>query len=285
MKKKLISIFLILSLFISLTSINVSAKTMDRYDIDFSKSEEGIVSVQINSDSLIKTKLIIQNDNLKYIYNLTTSKKNESFPLNLGDGTYAVTIYENTYGTKYTDAYSESCLVTIKDGNSVFLTSTQQVNWKEDDESILIANDLVNKALEAKKTKTNNKDVTLTEKEIIEVIYNYIIKNIQYDSTKIDKLSYDYIPDIDVVFEEGKGICYDYAVLFSAMLRSQGIPTKLVKGYSNLINGYHAWNEIYLKSENKWIIVDTTYDADIYRNNLGFNMEKVNENYSMKYEY
>ena len=43
------------------------------------------------------------------------------------------------------------------------------------------------------------------------------------------------------------------------MLRSQGIPTKLVKGYSDNVDGYHAWNEVYINEE--WITIDTTLDA------------------------
>ncbi len=43
------------------------------------------------------------------------------------------------------------------------------------------------------------------------------------------------------------------------MLRSIDIPTKLVMGYKNDIEKYHAWNEVYL--DGKWINLDTTYDS------------------------
>ena len=48
----------------------------------------------------------------------------------------------------------------------------------------------------------------------------------------------------------GKGICFDYASLMAALLRSQGIPTKLVVGYSG--DAYHAWISVYL-DEIGWV--------------------------------
>ena len=48
----------------------------------------------------------------------------------------------------------------------------------------------------------------------------------------------------------GKGICFDYAALMTAMLRSQGIPTKLEIGYSGEV--YHAWISTYI-DEIGWV--------------------------------
>ena len=49
--------------------------------------------------------------------------------------------------------------------------------------------------------------------------------------------------------------------LFAAMLRSVGVPTKLIKGESSNVEGYHAWNEVYING--KWRIVDTSYDSQL----------------------
>ncbi|MFC0215350.1 transglutaminase-like domain-containing protein [Paenibacillus chartarius] len=40
-----------------------------------------------------------------------------------------------------------------------------------------------------------------------------------------------FVPNLDQVFDDSKGICYDYAATFAAMARSAGIPTRLVMGY------------------------------------------------------
>jgi len=55
---------------------------------------------------------------------------------------------------------------------------------------------------------------------------------------------------LDDTLATGKGICFDYAALMSAMLRSQGIPTKLVVGYSG--DAYHAWISVHLE-EIGWV--------------------------------
>ena len=58
------------------------------------------------------------------------------------------------------------------------------------------------------------------------------------------------MPDIDAVLAEKKGICFDYAALMAAMLRSQGVPTKLVTGYTG--SSYHAWISTY-SEETGWV--------------------------------
>ncbi|NLK44831.1 MAG: transglutaminase domain-containing protein [Tissierellia bacterium] len=144
-----------------------------------------------------------------------------------------------------------------KNEKDVYLQSIQMINWNGEMEAIKKAEDLT------KNAKTNMEKVA--------AIYNYIIKNISYDTKKANIINRksNYIPDIDKIFEAQIGICYDYASLFAAMLRSQGIPTKLVMGYNQDINEYHAWNEVYIEEIDQWVIIDTTYDAGIN------NMEKV----------
>ena len=99
----------------------------------------------------------------------------------------------------------------------------------------------------------------LTDKEKFDAIYNYVIKNYSYDYNKAATVKPGYMPDIEKIYESKSGICYDYSVLFASMLRSQGIPAKVVKGSSTLVNEYHAWNEVFI--DGNWIIVDTTVDA------------------------
>ena len=64
------------------------------------------------------------------------------------------------------------------------------------------------------------------------------------------------------------GICFDYAALMTAMLRTQGIPTKLVVGYAGSV--YHAWistyteetgwvNNIIYFDGNNWKLMDPTF--------------------------
>ncbi|MGL5243593.1 MAG: transglutaminase-like domain-containing protein, partial [Sarcina sp.] len=62
-------------------------------------------------------------------------------------------------------------------------------------------------------------------------------------------------------YENKKGVCFDYACLYVAMCRAVGLKVKLVTGtaFNGKEWGPHAWNEVYLDKENKWINVDTTF--------------------------
>ena len=124
-------------------------------------------------------------------------------------------------------------------------------------------------------------------------IYHYIIQNISYDTNKAETVTYGYTPDIDDTLATGKGICFDYAALMTAMLRTQHIPTRLEVGYSG--EAYHAWISTYIKDigwidniiefdGNEWKLMDPTLAAE--------NSEEAAEkyigdgsNYTVKYYY
>ena len=80
-----------------------------------------------------------------------------------------------------------------------------------------------------------------------------------------------YLPKLDSVLAAKKGICFDYASLGAAMLRSLGIPCQLITGYVAPDYIYHAWNMVYIDGEwvsveisiqpNSWTRVDLTFAA------------------------
>ena len=55
--------------------------------------------------------------------------------------------------------------------------------------------------------------------------------------------------NLETVYNRKTGVCYDFAVVLAAMLRSQGIPCKVVFGdYTNSSGRIgHAWNEVYVQ--------------------------------------
>ena len=67
-----------------------------------------------------------------------------------------------------------------------------------------------------------------------------------------------YVPDLDAMLEKKMGICFDFAALMGALLRSQGIPTQMVMGYADIT--YHAWNNILIDGE--WVRYDATLGRD-----------------------
>ena len=71
-----------------------------------------------------------------------------------------------------------------------------------------------------------------------------------YDKEKAATVKSGYLPVLDEVLKEKKGICFDYASLMTGMLRSQGVPCKLVVGYAG--TAYHAWISVWTE-ESGWV--------------------------------
>ena len=76
--------------------------------------------------------------------------------------------------------------------------------------------------------------------------------------TVVEKEATASFPNALDVLKTMKGDCNEHAVLFAALARAAGIPTKIAVGllYMNQAFYYHAWNEVYL---GKWVPVDATF--------------------------
>ena len=58
----------------------------------------------------------------------------------------------------------------------------------------------------------------------------------------------------------GKGVCYDYSLLFAALSRANGIPVRIASGItSGRSKSGHAWPEAYLSGYG-WVAFDPTWD-------------------------
>lgn len=237
--------------------------------IDCSSANEGIVRINYKENSNKKVKLIVEKSGKKYTYDLKANGSAESFPLQMGEGAYKIGIYENTSGIYYKLVKSDLIDAKFDDKNDVYLNSIQNIKW----------NDSL-KAIAKAKSLTNN---LKSDEEKINAIYNYVVSNVSYDTNKLSKISTSYVPSIENTYDTKKGICYDYSSLFAAMLRSINIPTKLIKGYAQNTNGYHAWNEVYING--KWVTIDTTYDSELKHHNYKVNMIKNSSLYKESYEY
>jgi len=259
---KIISILVICIILLS----PATAEAASGITIDSNNSGEGIVRVA-HSGTDKKIKVMVEKDSTKYYYDL--KKEEDFFPLQLGEGDYSVTVLENIEGIKYKVVARKSFKAEINEMNSVYLKSTQPIVWNYDMESIKLANSL------AQGEKDNLK--------VVQAIYDYIVNNISYDYKKADKLSSDYAPEIDTILRDGKGICYDYSVLFAAMLRSRGIPAKMVKGYRDDIEKYHAWNEVYL--DGRWKVIDATFGVVEIKAGTSCQMFQDEDKYSKLREY
>ena len=202
--------------------------------IDASHISEGYIMVSYTGTNE-KVKLQITGpDEVVYTYNLHGDY--ETFPLTAGSGSYTVGVFENIEGTSYSTLFTQTIDVKIDDEFGPYLYANQYVNFNGDSK-------VVEKA--EKLSKPCNYDL-----EVIEQVYNYMISNFTYDYDKAESVQSGYLPDVDEVFEAQTGICFDYAAVMAAMLRSQRIPTRLEVGYAGDV--YHAWISTYIE-EQGWV--------------------------------
>lgn len=250
----------------------VSAQSgTDQPAVQISVLTSGAVKVSYQSSSNAAVKLLIEKDGRKYSYNIQHNGTDEVFPLQLGNGDYAVSVMKQVEGNKYRRIYSETVQLSMKDGKQVYLNSIQIIKWDRTKQAVRLAQKLT-KGLK-------------TDQEKVKTIYNYIVKNMNYDFDKYAKLENTYLPDIDATLQCKGGICYDFSSLFAAMARSVGVPVKLVKGYTSNVKGYHAWNEVYDSKTGKWLVVDTAFDSQLRAAKAKYTLEKNVKDYSKVYEY
>lgn len=238
---------------------------------DISQLERGIIHVTYRSTTQKRLKLRVQKGDEQYIYNLDNTGKQETFPLQMGNGSYKISILENTTASKYRLVSSKTITLEMEDPNEVYLNPIQNVYWDKEMEAIQYAKNHV---------KTVQKP-----NEKIKHLYEDVVENYTYDYYKLATLPTTYLPFIEQIFKDKTGICYDFSALYASVLRSQGIPVKLVKGYTPHAIGYHAWNEVYNHETGKWMVVDTTYDIQVSKMNLSFKMVKSSKDYEKINEY
>lgn len=242
------------------------------FDIDTSDTNKGVVHVKYQGATKKRLKIMIEKGNKKYTYDLNSEGEKESFSLQMGSGTYKIKCLQNVKDQSYALIESKAIQVSLINEEEVYLNAIQNVNWNSESKAIVYAASLT------KDIKENPKKINKLYSHLVEGEY-------QYDYDKLAQVLPGYIPSIDETYQDKTGICYDFSALYGAMLRSQGIPAKLVKGYTTTTEGYHAWNEVYDAKNKKWFIVDTTYDIQVNKVKVKAKMIKEAKGYDKINEY
>lgn len=217
--------------------------------IDYSNVQDGYVMIAWIGGGSSRIKVQSTGPSgTTYTYNLNNAGSYETFPLSDGSGSYKITVLRNTSGTKYAIAQTLNNTVTLKDEFAPFIRPNQYVNYTSNTKAVALAAQL-----------TAGKSDVLTK---VSAVYDYVIKNISYDKALAQSVQSGYLPDLDNVLAKKKGICFDYASLMTAMLRSQNVATKLVVGYTGTV--YHAWINVY-SPEQGWIDGVISFDGKTWK--------------------
>ncbi len=255
-------------------------KTVEDNDavIDYSNATEGYVMLKYAGDADRVKAQITAPDEVIYTYTLKIGEF-EAFPLQAGDGDYKITVLRQVDKNRYAVILSSIVSVKLRDEFRPFLYPNQYSWYTKDTEALSLGEELSEQSRDDLHYLTN--------------VYHYVIGNIDYDTVLAADIPVDYLPDIDTTLNTRKGICFDYASLMTALLRSQGIPAKLVVGYSGTV--YHAWISVYLE-ETGWVdnIIEfngiswSLMDPTLAANNSAADVKKyigTGNNYTVCYWY
>ena len=225
--------------------------------VDLSHTSDGYVAASATSDARLKLQVVCGE--MSYNYDLPSDGSPIVVPLNMGDGAYRVRVMQNTSGNNYVEVYAVDADVELESEFAPYLRPNLFCDY--DDSSAAVA-----KARELAVSAENEGDV-------MRDVCIWVASNITYDYDKAAELSgtSGYVPSPDETLASGTGICFDYASLSAAMLRSLGIPCKVVTGYVSPDGVYHAWNLVYINGswtsvefsvrEGEWSRVDLTFAA------------------------
>ncbi|MBO5339660.1 MAG: transglutaminase domain-containing protein [Oscillospiraceae bacterium] len=247
--------------------------------IDYSNTKDGYVMVCYKRSTQLRLKAQVKGPTTTYTYNLTPGKW-AAFPLSDGNGAYKISIYKNIQGSSYAAVLSVSLQVTLPDEFAPFLRSNQYVDFDGAPNTV------------AKAAQLTGQMTQPLEK--VAAVYDYVVKGMTYDKQLAATVKSGYLPVLDQVLEKKSGICFDYAALMTGMLRSQGIPCKLVVGYAG--KAYHAWISVWSDQTgwidgavffdgSAWHRMDPTFASSGKQSQSIMNYIGDGKNYSAKYFY
>ena len=212
--------------------------------IDASHTDQGYVMIRCDqSEKRLKARIATEQQT--YYYDLPSGEQYSVFPLQMGDGVYTVRVMEQVENDLYGVRFGVELTVTLAEETIPFLYPNQYVWYDASTKTVQKARELAGSVS--------------GDAKIAAVFYDYVVEHMKYDTVKAATVPSGYLPNVDDSLESGSGICFDYAALFAAMLRAEGIPTRMLIGTVLPENLYHAWNSVYLDGE--WVWMDTTLDG------------------------
>jgi len=244
--------------------------------VDLSHTDAGCVAAAFSAARRLKFQVVGEKG--VCTYDMASDGTQSVFPLLMGDGAYRFRILENVTGDRYAEVYAAKASVTLTDALQPFLHPNEYVNYTASSACVRAAKTLAPDSADSA--------------EIAAAAGAYIREHVSYDAEKAASVGAGYLPDPDATLETGRGICFDYASLAAAMLRSRGIPAKIVVGRVGPEGLYHAWNEFYAFSDGEieegytvsagtWNRIDLTCASAV----PGGSLAGANEIYRKMFEY
>lgn len=215
--------------------------------LDISNQDQGYLTAESDSDDSRMNIQLTAPSGVVYSYFLEPDEQTV-LPFSEGSGEYLITCYQQIDGNQYAALYTETLTIKLQNEFLPFLYPNQYVDFSSKSEACKLAASLVKE--------------DMTDIDILKTFYTYVTSHISYDYDKADSVEAGYLPDVDDTLSTGTGICFDYAALTTAMLRSQDIPCKLQIGYSGDVK--HAWIDVYIRGSG-WVTKAVSFDGDTWK--------------------
>lgn len=212
--------------------------------LDISNQDQGYLTAESDSDDSRMNIQLTAPSGVVYSYFLEPDEQTV-LPFSEGSGEYLITCYQQVDGNQYAALYTETLTIKLQNEFLPFLYPNQYVDFSSKSKACKLAASLVKE--------------DMTDIDILKTFYAYVTSHISYDYDKADSVEAGYLPDVDDTLSTGTGICFDYAALTTAMLRSQDIPCKLQIGYSGDVK--HAWIDVYIRGRG-WVTKAVSFDGD-----------------------
>ncbi len=202
-------------------------KKNGKLQVDATHVNDGYFLAGLQKKSSKRIKLRVQKDGTTLTYDLNGDARFEVFPLQLGNGNYTITLYEQVSGKNYSASGKVTVTAKMRDTDSCFLYPNQYVNYTSASEAGIRADELC---------------AGMNGREAFETVSAFMGSSFAYDYIKAMNIKSGTLPDIDGAYTKRMGICQDLAAIMCCMLRSRGLPARLMIGDAD--GNYHAWVQV-----------------------------------------
>ena len=205
--------------------------------IDYSNCAEGYVMVKARPNGK-KLRIRVTHEDMDIHYDLNSDGQYEVLPLQDGNGKYVFTLYSKVKGNQYKKMNTISLTVEMPDPDRCFLYPNQYINYTPDTPAVIRAQEVCEGLTDPlDKAQAIYEDVFVADKPYVymsdtgepDICWGYEVK-FTYREIDIGNL-----PNIDRAFETKRGTCKEQAGLYTAMLRSVGVPAMYA------VSETHAW--------------------------------------------
>ncbi|MBP7402681.1 MAG: transglutaminase domain-containing protein, partial [Clostridia bacterium] len=221
---------------------SASAASSDgRAQVSMDQSASGVILVRMDGVAAGSKAYVTTPAGSSFQYNIAPGQW-LGVPCNGGSGDYTVMLLENVGGSTYLPLLNQAFSVGLGSWLSPYTAASVMMNFGSGSSAVQTANSLCS-------------GISTTDGKV-SAVYGWVTSHITYNTALASQITSGsvttYTPDIENIMSTRTGICFDYAAIMASMLRSQGIPTKLVMG--NVPQGYHAWNEVFFEGIG-WVVV------------------------------